>query len=73
MPIIAFTHPSLNKMGGAEKMALETIKILIEAGYNIHLYTIGNYWKQNGENTQDLWRNFQTVKRNSNLDQYMIG
>ena len=40
MPIIAFTHPSLNKMGGAEKMALETIKILIEAGYNIHLYTI---------------------------------
>ena len=40
MSIIALLHPSLNRMGGAEKMALENIKILTEAGYQVHLFTI---------------------------------
>lgn len=40
MSVIAFAHPSLNKMGGAEKTALDIIEILSEEGYLVHLYTI---------------------------------
>jgi len=49
---IAMIHPSLNKMGGAEKMAIEIIKILELKGYPVHLYTID---KTNWEKIEQRW------------------
>ncbi len=36
----SLVHPSLNKMGGAEKILLETLKLLNDEGYETTLYTI---------------------------------
>ncbi len=36
----ALVHPSLNKMGGAEKILIETLRLLKEEGYETTLYTI---------------------------------
>jgi alpha-1,2-mannosyltransferase len=33
-------HPSLNRMGGSERVFLETLRVLKDQGNNVHLYTI---------------------------------
>ena len=37
---VSLVHPSLNRMGGAEKILIETIRLLNEEGYETTLYTI---------------------------------
>ncbi|MCW4049764.1 MAG: glycosyltransferase family 4 protein [Candidatus Bathyarchaeota archaeon] len=40
MRTVALIHPSLNRYGGAEKMCLEMLTTLKNAGYTVHLYTL---------------------------------
>ncbi|MBN2335181.1 glycosyltransferase family 4 protein [Candidatus Bathyarchaeota archaeon] len=37
---VTLIHPSVNRVGGAEKMCLEMIGLLKEAGYRVGLYTL---------------------------------
>ncbi len=52
MKLVSLIHPSLNKMGGAEKILLEIMRILKDKGYDTVLYTID---RVNWERLEQKW------------------
>lgn len=40
MSSIALIHPSLNRMGGSERLCLEIMRVFKDQGHNVHLYTL---------------------------------
>jgi glycosyltransferase involved in cell wall biosynthesis len=54
---VNIVHPSLNKLGGAERVCLEMIGVLRDSGYRVNLFTIDEVdWEDLRRGFGEAWR-----------------